>query len=206
MKAEGFARVYRGAWGLVFLLLACVLLVAMAAACSSDDEETPTGTGTAAATGSPGATVVGTATTSGTTAPSGEGPGVSDTEILLGAEGILSGTLGAVYATVPKSTAAYFNYVNETQGGVCGRKIVYEYVDNYDDPAKALEAARKLVEQDKVFAMVGSLGDGPHPASWEYLNEKGGPDILASARGRRFGADPQGHPWTVQIIPSYTIE
>jgi branched-chain amino acid transport system substrate-binding protein len=206
MKAEPFARLYRRAWGLAFLLLACALLLAMAAACSSDDEETPTGTGTAAATGSPGATVVGTATPSGTTAPSVEVPGISDTEILLGAEVILSGTLGAVYATVPKSTAAYFNYVNETQGGVCGRKIVYEYVDNYDDPAKALEAARKLVEQDKVFAMVGSLGDGPHPGSWDYLNEEGVPDILVTAGGHRFGSDPEGHPWTFQMIPSYTVE
>jgi hypothetical protein len=101
---------------------------------------------------------------------------------------------------------AYFDYINETEGGVCGRRIVYRVEDNKDDPAIALEVARKLVEQDKVFAMVGSLGDGPHPASWEYLNENGVPDILASAGGHRFGADPEGHPWTVQMIPSYTIE
>jgi branched-chain amino acid transport system substrate-binding protein len=192
------------AWGLAFLLLAAVL-VAMAA-CGGDGEETPSATTTAAATGSPSATGVGTATPSGTTTASGEVPGITDTEILLGAEVILSGTLGAVYATVPKATAAYFNYINETQGGVCGRKIVYKYVDNYDDPAKALEAARKLVEQDKVFAMVGSLGDGPHPGSWDYLNENGVPDILVTAGGHRFGSDPQGHPWTFQMIPSYTVE
>jgi ABC-type branched-subunit amino acid transport system substrate-binding protein len=131
---------------------------------------------------------------------------ISDTEILLGSEAILSGTMGAVYATIPKTVSAYFDYINDTEGGVCGRTIVYRVEDNKDDPAVALEVARKLVEQDKVFAMVGSLGDGPHPASWEYLNEKGVPDILASAGGHRFGADPQGHPWTVQMIPSYTIE
>ena len=150
---------------------------------------------------------MGTATPAGTTAPSGAlAPGISDTEILLGAEVILSGDLGAVFATIPKATNAYFNYINETQGGVCGRKIVYQYEDNFDDPSRAVEVARKLVEQDKVFAMVGSLGDAPHPASWEYLNEKGVPDILVSAGGHRFGADPQGHPWTVQMIPSYTVE
>jgi len=213
MQTKDLARSPHQAWGLAFLLLAAVFLGALAA-CGGDEEATPTGTGTPAATstarpaatGSPGATVVGTATPRGTTAPSGEVPGISDTEILLGAEVILSGTLGAVYATVPKATAAYFNYINDTQGGVCGRKIVYKYVDNGDDPAKALEAARKLVEQDKVFAMVGSLGDGPHPGSWEYLNEKGVPDILVTAGGDRFGADAQGHPWTVQMIPSYTVE
>ena len=192
-------------WGLAFLFLATVLLVTIAA-CGGNEEETPSATSTAAATGSPSATVVGTATPSGTTTASGEVPGITDTEILLGAEVILSGTLGAVYATVPKATAAYFNYINETQGGVCGRKIVYKYVDNFDDPAKALEAARKLVEQDKVFAMVGSLGDGPHPGSWDYLNENGVPDILVTAGGHRFGSDPEGHPWTFQMIPSYTVE
>jgi branched-chain amino acid transport system substrate-binding protein len=196
----------RQAWGLAIVSLAFVVLVALAAGCGGEEEGTAGGTGTPAAAGSPGATVVGTATPQGTTIPSEGVPGISDTEILLGAEAILSGTFGAVYATVPKATAAYFDYINDTQGGVCGRKIVYRLEDNFDDPAKAVEAARKLVEQEKVFAMVGSLGDGPHPGSWEYLNEKGVPDILVTAGGHRFGSDPQGHPWTVQMIPSYTVE
>jgi branched-chain amino acid transport system substrate-binding protein len=219
----------RRAWVLIALLIAAVLLVALAAACGGDDEETPTGTsspaatGTTVATGTPSST--GTAAATGTAEASGtpsseacgpaareatlspeQSPGITDTEILLGAECILSGTLGAVYATVPQATKAYFDYINDTQGGVCGRKIVYKVEDNGDDPAKALEAARKLVEQDKVFAMVGSLGDGPHPGSWNWLNENGVPDILVSAGGVRFGADPCGHPWEVQMIPSYTID
>jgi branched-chain amino acid transport system substrate-binding protein len=206
MKVKRLARLLYQAGGLAVVFLASALLVAVATACGGEEEETPTGTGTPAATGSPSATVVGTATPSATTTSSGEVPGISDTEILLGAEVILSGDMGAVFATIPKATNAYFNYINETQGGVCGRKIVYKYEDNFDDPSRAVEVARKLVEQDKVFAMVGSLGDAPHPASWEYLNEKGVPDILVSAGGHRFGSDPQGHPWTVQMIPSYTIE
>jgi branched-chain amino acid transport system substrate-binding protein len=205
MQSRHLAGSSGRAWGLAFLSLAAVILVAMAA-CGGNEEETLSATTTAATTGSPSATVVGTATPSATTTAAGEVPGITDKEILLGAEVILSGTLGAVYATVPKATAAYFNYINETQGGVCGRKIVYKYVDNFDDPAKALEAARKLVEQDKVFAMVGSLGDGPHPGSWDYLNENGVPDILVTAGGHRFGSDPEGHPWTFQMIPSYTVE
>jgi branched-chain amino acid transport system substrate-binding protein len=114
--------------------------------------------------------------------------------------------MGAVYATIPKATNAYFDYINDTQGGVCGRKIVYQYEDNFDDPARAVEVARKLVDQDQVFAMLGSLGDAPHPATMEYLNEKEVPDILVSAGGHRFGAEPEKYPWTVQMIPDYTIE
>jgi branched-chain amino acid transport system substrate-binding protein len=201
MKAKHLVR-SPWVWHIAVALLATVILLALAA-CGGGDEEEPTGT---AATGSPSATVVGTTTPAGTTTSATPAPGISDTEILLGAEVILSGTMGAVYATIPKATNAYFNYINDTEGGVCGRKIVYQYEDNFDDPAKAVEVARKLVDQDQVFAMLGSLGDAPHPATMEYLNEKEVPDILVSAGGHRFGAEPEKYPWTVQMIPDYTIE
>src|SRR4030042_4737404 len=129
-------------------------LAAMAVACQGgDEEETPSasGTGTAVAT---------------STAPATGAPGITDTQIILGADAPLSGVYGAVYAMIPRATEAYFKYVNETQGGVCGRQIVYNVEDNSFDPAKALEAVRKLVEQDKVFAIVGALGDLPHLGAW----------------------------------------
>jgi len=185
--------------------LVFILLVAMPTACGGEKEEAPIGTGTPVAGDTPTATAVGTAAPAGTTAPSGEAPGISDTEILLGAESILSGGLGAVYATIPQATEAYFKYINDSEGGVCGRRIVYRLEDNYDDPARAVEAARKLVEGDKVFALVCNGGDAPHAASWEYLNQMGVPDMVV-AGGHRFGADPQGHPWTFQTVPSYLVE
>jgi len=177
---------------------------------------TPTGAATAtakptaAATATAEPTAAATATTgptaTPTTKPAGEVPGITDTEIILGADNILSGATGAVYATITDATGAYFKYINDTQGGVCGRKIVYKVENNQDDPAKGIEAVRKLVEQEKVFAIVGSLGDSPHPAVWDYLNDNGVPDILVSVGTHMFGADPEGHPWTVQMIPSNKIE
>ncbi len=179
---------------LALLLLACVAVVALAVACEEEEEATPTpaGTPTAAATGIPAAAA--------------EVPGITDTEILLGADVPLTGAMAAVYATIPQATEAYFKYINDTQGGVCGRKIVYKVADNQDDTAKGMEAVRKLVEQDEVFAIVGSLGDTPHAAVWEYLNENEVPDILCSAGSHMFGADPEEYPWTVQMIPSYRAE
>ena len=170
---------------MALLFAVCLtVLVALAVACEDEEEQmptpTPAGTPTVAATDTP--------------TSAGEVPGITDTEILLGADCPLSGALGAFYATIPQATGAYFSYINDTQGGVCGRDIVYKVEDNNDDPAKAVEAVRKLVEQDKVFAIVGSLGDSPHPAVWEYLNENGVPDILCSAGSHMFGADPEGHP------------
>jgi len=178
---------------LILPALAALLLV-LAVACEEEEEEEGTPTGT------PAAEATGTAT------PAAEVPGITDTEIILGADCPLSGATAAIYAMIPQATEAYFEYINDTQGGVCGRKIVYKVRDSQDDPAKAIEAVRKLVEHDEVFAMVGSLGDNPHPAVWEYLNENEVPDILCSAGASQYGADPQGHPWTVQMIPSYKIE
>jgi len=184
-------------YGKSYAFLSVVLLVPLAlllATCGGGNENgTPEGTKTAVATG--------------TGAPSGQfGPGVTDTEILLGAHVPLSGALGAVYAMIPNATLAYFNYVNDTQGGVCGRKIVYQLEDNYYEPARGLEMARKLVEQDKVLALVGNLGDLDHSSAFEYLNEAGVPDLLVSGGAHKYGSDPQGHPWTVQMIPDYRAE
>jgi branched-chain amino acid transport system substrate-binding protein len=187
---------------LVVLLLSCLVAVPLLCGCGGEGEEA-----TITPAASPAATVADTATPAATGTPTTttEVPGITDTEIILGADNILSGGMGAVYATLTDATRAYFDYVNDTEGGVCGRKIVYKVEDNQDDPARGLEAVRKLVERDKVFAMVGSLSESAHPAVWEYLNEKGVPD-LCSAGSDMFGADPQGHPWTVQMIPSYKSE
>ena len=186
------------------LLLPLVLL--LAACGGGGEEETPEGTKTPAAT----ATAAGTGTpaaASATAAPRGElGPGVTDTEIILGAHCPMSGALGAVYAMIPRATGAYFDYINDTQGGVCGRKIVYKVEDDNYDPAKGLEVTRKLVEQDKVLALVGDLGDLPHASAFDYLNSAGVPDLLVSAGAHKYGADPEGHPWTVQMIPDYRME
>jgi branched-chain amino acid transport system substrate-binding protein len=195
MKKEGDAAVRKPSklW-LTFSALAAVLVI-LAAACEEEEEQatpTPEGTVTPAVAETPTAAA--------------EVPGITDTEIILGADVPLAGTLGAVYATIPQATEAYFKYINETQGGVCGRKIVYKVEDNGQDPAKAMEAVRKLVEQDEVFAIVGSLGDAAHSATWDYLNDNGVPDILVSAGSHMFGDDPEGHPWTIQMIPSNKIE
>jgi branched-chain amino acid transport system substrate-binding protein len=179
------------------------------AGCGGEEKES-TPVGTAAATPAPTGTATGGkpygAEARAATLSPESSPGITDTEILLGAEVILSGTNGAVYSTLPGATKAYFEYINDTQGGVCGRKIVYKVEDNFDDPARAVETTRRLVEQDKVFAMVGSLSDAAHPATMEFLNERGVPDLLVSAGGARFGADPSANPWTVQMIPSYEID
>jgi branched-chain amino acid transport system substrate-binding protein len=181
-------------WRYALVAVALMAGSLLAVACEEEEEEgpTPATTPVATVTGSPTAAAV--------------GPGITDTEIIIGAHSPLTGAYGAVYAMIPRAQEAYYKYVNETQGGVCDREIVFKVEDDLYDPATALEVTKKLVEQDKVFAMVGSLGDHPHGGVWEYLNENEIPDILVSAGASQYGADPQGHPWTVQMIPSYKNE
>jgi len=185
-----------GKFSLIFLALAALLLV-LAVACEEEEEEgTPTGTPTAAVTGTP--TETPTAVT--------EVPGITDTEIILGSHFALSGTYGAAYAPVIAGVKAYFNYVNAEEGGVCGRQIVLKVEDDQYDPAHAVEAVRKLVEQDKVFAMVANLGTAAHSAVWEYLNEEGVPDLWIMTGAHKWAADPVAHPWSVAILPDYYVE
>ena len=179
---------------LTILFLACLVAIPLLSGCGEEEEATPTPAGT------PAATVTGTVT------PAAEVPGITDTEIVLGAHLILGGPMGAAFRMIPDATEAYFKYINDTQGGVCGRKIVYKMEDNNNDPAQGMEAVRKLIERDEVFALVGSLGDDSEAAAWDYINEKGVPDILLSSGVHQFGIDPEGHPWTITLIPSYTVE
>jgi len=115
--------------------------------------------------------------TEATQPPGGETPGVTDTEILLGATFPLSQTPASAYAPIADGMRAYFEYVN-SQGGVYGRKIKFLVEDDHFNPADSIEATRKLVVQDEIFAMVGSLGDLTHAAVYKYLEEQGVPDMF----------------------------
>jgi branched-chain amino acid transport system substrate-binding protein len=104
-------------------------------------------------------------------------PGVTDTEIVLGAHFPISQTPAAAYAPIADGLRAYFEYIN-SQGGVYGRKITFLVGDDHYNPADAVEVVRRLVEQDKVFAIVGGLGDPTQLAVIDYLEEEGVPDLF----------------------------
>jgi ABC-type branched-subunit amino acid transport system substrate-binding protein len=115
-------------------------------------------------------------------APSGEDvQGVTDTEIKLGTHMPLSQTPAAAYATIADGLRAYFNYINDTEGGVYGRKISLLVGDDHYLPADTVEVVQRLVEQDKVFAIISGLGDLTHAAVAGYLEERGVPDLFVNS-------------------------
>ncbi len=129
--------------------------------------------------------------------------GATDKEILIGNIMPYSGPASA-YGAIGKSMDAYFKKVN-AEGGVNGRMIKFVSLDDGYNPAKTVEQARKLVEEDEVFALVGVLGTSPNSAIHKYMNQKKVPQLF-SATGATKWADPKNFPWTMGWQPNYSGE
>ncbi|CAG0960919.1 hypothetical protein BURK2_00728 [Burkholderiales bacterium] len=91
--------------------------------------------------------------------PAAAETGVTDREILLGQSVALSGTLGALGKQYTAGAQLYLDAINEA-GGVHGRRIRLLSVDDGYDTQRALDNTRKLLREDKVFALFNYLGTG----------------------------------------------
>src|SRR4029077_13167238 len=118
-------------------------------------------------------------TTQGTPNQAANVPGVTANSILIGTTTPLSGSASA-YAPVSRGASAWHAYINDTKGGVNGRKITYKVLDDGYDPAKAVPLTNQLVTQDNVFAMVGQLGTPVVIATRPYLNQQQVPDLFVA--------------------------
>jgi len=133
-----------------------------------------------------------------------EVPGVSDTEIVFGTHLPISGSAAAAYAPIADGLRAYFDYINDAEGGVYGRKIKLIVGDDHYNPPDTMEVIRKQVEQNEVFAIVAGLGDETHSAVWKYLEERGIPDMFIASGLRKWTEPPVATRFSG--IPDYQIE
>ena len=131
-------------------------------------------------------------------------PGVTPTSILLGGTVPLSGE-AAAFGSVGPGAKAYFDYVN-AKGGVFGRKITYTYYDDAYNPAQTVQLTRKLVEQDKVFAIFGSVGTANNLAIRDYLNTSKVPQLFVADGSDALGRGYAKYPWTMGFLQSYRGE
>ncbi|MBK7312581.1 ABC transporter substrate-binding protein [Candidatus Aalborgicola defluviihabitans] len=97
--------------------------------------------------------------------------GVSKDEIVLGSIQDLSGPLAGFGKQARLGMLLAVDEVNE-QGGINGRKIKLIVEDSGYDPKKAVLAAQKLVNQDKIFMMVGHIGTAQNMAAMPVQFEK----------------------------------
>ncbi len=97
--------------------------------------------------------------------------GVTKTEILIGSIQDLSGPIAAFGKQTRNGMQLRVDEINE-QGGINGRKIRLLVEDNGYDPKKAVLAAQKLVNQDKVFIVAGHMGTAQNNAAMPIQFEK----------------------------------
>lgn len=131
-------------------------------------------------------------------------PGITDTTVKLGSSYPFSGPASA-YSAIPKSLNGFFKKINDN-GGVNGRKVQFITYDDGYEPQRALANAKRLVEQDKVFAIVNPLGTANNLAMRDYLNQNKVPQLFVATGATVFGSDQAKFPYTTGWQPTYQTE
>jgi branched-chain amino acid transport system substrate-binding protein len=124
-------------------------------------------------------------------------------EIRIGQTLPYSGPLSG-FGAIGKLQEAYFEKIN-AEGGINGRKIKFISLDDAYSPPKTVEQTRKLVEQDEVLLMFGSLGTATNNAVHRYLNNKKVPQLFVLSGATKWG-DPKAFHWTMPGMVAYETE
>ena len=102
--------------------------------------------------------------------------GVTDTEIKIGNSAATSGAYAPVGVPFNAGIESYLKMINEG-GGVNKRKIVFKHTDDEFDPVKGKAMLTKLIEDEKVFAIVGHFGTPVVGATLQDLKDSGIPAV-----------------------------
>src|SRR5512145_1474573 len=109
--------------------------------------------------------------------------GVTDTEIILGSHTALSGPVAGWGVGATEGARMRYDEVNE-KGGVHGRKIKLIVEDHGYQVPRAVQAANKLINNDKIFLMVGALGTPQNNAVLGEQLQKGVPNLFPFTAAR----------------------
>ena len=129
--------------------------------------------------------------------------GATDKEIKVGHINPYSGPASA-YGAIGKSIGAYFDKIN-AEGGINGRMVKFISLDDGYNPAKTVEQARKLVEEEEVLLTFQTLGTPPNSAIHKYMNTKKVPQLFVATGATKWG-DPKNFPYTMGWQPNYQSE
>ena len=130
-------------------------------------------------------------------------PGATDKEIKVGNINPYSGPASA-YGAIGKAIGAYFDKIN-AEGGINGRMVKFISLDDAYNPAKTVEVARKLVEEEEVLLLFQPLGTAHNSAIHKYMNTKKVPQLFVATGATKWG-DPKDFPYTMGWQPSYQSE
>jgi len=149
-------------------------------------------------------------TVSGALGGAEQTPGVSARTITIGGTFPLTGP-AAAYAPIATGIKTYFSFINSRRGpdkkrGIMGRQVNFKIYDDGYNPAQTVQLTRKLVEEDKVFAVMGQLGTEPVLAVRSYLNQQRVPQSLVSTGASYWGLQYKEFPWTIGWQQDYIAE
>src|SRR5690606_26576389 len=126
--------------------------------------------------------------------------GVTDTEIIIGSHTALSGPVAAWGVGATEGSRMRFDEINEA-GGIHGRKIKLIVEDHQYQVPRAVQAANKLINNDKIFIMLGALGTPMNNAVFAEQLAKGVPNIFPFTAARSM-VEPH-HPLKFAQFSSY---
>jgi ABC-type branched-subunit amino acid transport system substrate-binding protein len=129
--------------------------------------------------------------------------GVSPDKIVFGQAAALDGPASALGQGMKTGLEAAFAEINKA-GGVKGRKLELKSIDDGYEPTKSIEAAKKLLEEDKVFALIGAVGT-PTAAATQPIATAAGAPFIGAFTGAEFLREPH-KPLVLNIRASYFQE
>ncbi|MFH1343203.1 MAG: ABC transporter substrate-binding protein [Pseudomonadota bacterium] len=129
--------------------------------------------------------------------------GVSADKIVFGQATALEGPASALGQGMKLGLDAAFAEINKA-GGVKGRKLELKSVDDGYEPTKSIEAVKKLIEEDKVFAIAGAVGT-PTAAATQPIATAAGAPFIGAFTGAEFLRAPH-KPLVLNIRASYFQE
>jgi branched-chain amino acid transport system substrate-binding protein len=135
--------------------------------------------------------------------PASAEDGVSADKIVFGQAAALEGPASALGQGMKMGLEAAFAEINKA-GGVKGRKLELKSIDDGYEPTKSIEAVKKLLEEDKVFAIAGAVGT-PTSAATQPIATAAGAPFIGAFTGVEFLREPY-KPLVMNIRASYFEE
>jgi len=129
--------------------------------------------------------------------------GVSADKVVFGQAAALDGPASALGQGMKIGLEAAFAEANKA-GGVKGRKLELKSVDDGYEPTKAIEAVKKLLDEDKVFALAGAVGT-PTSAATQPIATAAGVPFIGAFTGAEFLREPY-KPLVMNVRASYFQE
>ncbi len=126
--------------------------------------------------------------------------GITDSTVTIGAYGPITGPAAFLGLGGRAGMELAVKEINEA-GGINGRKLAVKFEDDGFSPAKAVAAVKKLIEQDRVFMILGLSGSNPTVGTLDYVKNLKVPNYFVVA-----SAPPITHPYNRYLFRGATAE